>query len=65
MNDTSSKDELIKKWEVVLNDMYPNGLKPSKGSIFNNTFKVIASTILSPDLKSIDENELNGSNDEN
>jgi hypothetical protein len=53
-----NKEELIKKWQTVLNDMHFEGMDATMESISKNTFRVTATTLISPDFKPIDESEL-------
>jgi len=64
MDSRVNKEELIKKWQTVLNDMHLDGMDTTMESISKNTFRVTATTIPSPDFKSIDESELNQKKDE-
>ena len=53
-----NKEELIKKWQTVLNDIHLDGMDVTMESISKNTFRVTAAKLISPDFKSIDESEL-------
>ena len=64
MNDRVNKEELIKKWQTVLNDMHLGWTDTTMESIAKNTFRVTAATIPSPDFKPIDESELNEKDNE-
>jgi hypothetical protein len=58
MSTKFNREELIRKWETVLKDIYGGGIDTTIESISKNTFRVIATTLISPDFKPIDESEL-------
>jgi hypothetical protein len=64
MNDRVNKEELIKLWETVLNDMHLDGADSTMETVSKNTFRVTETTIPSPDFKPIDESELNEKDNE-
>ena len=64
MNDRVNKEELIKKWQTVLNDMHLGWTDTTMESIAKNTFRVTETTIPSPDFKPNDDSELNEKDNE-